>query len=76
MSLLYNCLLPESQIKKITLINNKNKSVRSFHPYKSVIQTSYDIVKAMADPDPDSYRDEGEKRVSRSLKFNIQLLLH
>ncbi len=62
MSLLYNCLLPESQIKKITLINNKNKSVRSIHPYKSVIQTSYDIVKAMAGPDPDSYRDESENK--------------
>ncbi len=55
--LLFNCLLSESRISWITGLHgikiesytiklNKMKSVKSINPFKSVIQTSYDIIKA------------------------------
>ncbi len=51
--LLFNYQLSESRIKRLhgnqtyeLLKSNKMKSVKSLNPYKSVIQTKYEIIKA------------------------------
>jgi hypothetical protein len=48
------------------------KSVKSFNPKKSVIQTNYDIVKAHGG-DPDSYREKVENKKGEGAEFIIQL---
>jgi hypothetical protein len=47
-SLLFNCQLSESRIKGIKRLHGSTmaESVKSINPFKSVIQTSYDIIKA------------------------------
>ena len=57
----------------------KMKSVKSFHPCKSVIQTNYDIIKAHGgDPDrarrqAGSYREKVENNEGEGTEFIIQI---
>ena len=47
LSLLFICQLSESQIMKVQIENTMQKeSMKSGNPIKSVVQISYDIVKA------------------------------
>ena len=49
-------------------------SVKSIHRWQSVIQTSYDIVKAHGE-DPDSYREKVETKENEGSAFIIHLPL-
>ena len=48
------------------------KSVKSLNPFKSVIQTAYDIIKAHGG-DPDSYREKVDTKETEGTTFIIQL---
>jgi len=61
-------------MKYINKIKQNQKSVQSIHPCKSVIQTSYDIIKAHGG-DPDNYREKVETKEGEGTEFIIQLRL-
>jgi hypothetical protein len=87
-SLLFNCQLSESRIKGIKRLHGSTmaESVKSINPFKSVIQTSYDIIKAhggtlkveskVDEGNPDNF-GKGEARpddlVGRGTTFIIEL---
>jgi hypothetical protein len=74
-SLLFNYLLSESRIIMIKELHGsvdnsvQMKSVKSIHPRKSVIQTSYDIIKANGG----EIKVETKKERAAPLLFNCPL---